>query len=252
MMGGNMTGIIELFTGTRTDSVRFLQFEIIVIFVLIILFFKYFYNGNYVNIISLIVFAYIISNMYKDYNLKKRDTLTNIVKKKYENLQKIFASIVKNQSVNIRKKYNKKVSNSLSYLSFDADIIVFLDSVEILPKYNELEYYNLLNGFNNLLRISSEAELYYDKTDSIIYNIQQQITIYKDIKSNMLQSIKNYIYVLPASKEMREYIEKIYIRAEELINRHYNKLLNYNNKYIKEKGINTHTQFTEMLESKIA
>ncbi len=140
--------------------------------------------------------------------------------------------------------------NELNSLYIDANVIVFLYSIIKLYEYNKYEFYLLLKGTNNILKIRREIEEYYNSNGKHMQNIQEMFEIALQLKTNCMNNMHNFIYSVPKMKIMYNYLEDCIVAYNTLMTNNLDKIHVYVNEYIKETGINTQTRFISYKQTK--
>lgn len=157
--------------------------------------------------------------------------------------------------------------NRLDSLYIDSTMINFLHSVLPLYEYNQDEFYMLIKGTNNILKIRKEIEDFYTanstmtpdpepakrvsfkepkpfKTDGLYtQNLSEMFRIAVDLKSNCVNNLHNMIYKVPKTNKFYRYINNVVDRYIILINRNLKVISEYQLKSIQDSGIDVNTQF---------
>jgi hypothetical protein len=158
--------------------------------------------------------------------------------------------------------------NNLDSLYIDSTMIYFLYSILPLYEYNSDEFYMLLKGTNNILKIRKEIETYYKEnslqtedvaiqelpsfrdispkhTNEPLYieNISEMFEIAIGLKINCLNNIQNIIYNVPKVNKMYKYIDDVLERYSVLISKNLLIISDYHKASIREIGVNTQTKF---------
>jgi hypothetical protein len=251
-----MDDIVNLFRTEHGFYNRMFKFEVIIIFIIIIFFLtklNLFNNSIYV-LISVIIGLY-LTNMYIKLTQSDLNDVNKIIYFKLESLQskvydyiqyKISTASVNNQKIpqaDIKKLYDK---NKLDALYIDADIIVFLYSVIKLYDYNPSEYYLLLKGTNNILKLRNDIEKLYEAENKYPENIHEMLQVALQLKSNCLNNLQNFIYTVPKTNKMYEYIDNVIVSYSNLITKNIKIIHQYHLNYIKQNGINSNTIFIDI------
>lgn len=224
---------------------KLLLFKVIVLIILIFFIFTYIFPENYANVIILIVFAVIIARYYLQYNESSVLDKNHIIMNHLMTLQETV-----NKYIDKRKsKMNIKLSNGdinqlyknnrLDNLYIDSNMIEFLYSIINLYEYNDSEYYLLLKGTNNILKLRNEIETYYELNKVYPDNINQMMETVLLLRSNTINNMHNFIYSVPKTNMMYKYINQIINRYMVLISRNTDKIYAYVLDNRKLKGVNT-------------
>lgn len=272
--------IINLYSD-KSYYQRDFKFYMIVFFVVILYFFTNIWGVNKsILIIITITFALFIINTI--ININNTDTNAEYLdfnKLTFIKLQKLQSTVndhitkkinlVTNSDLNLSENdiiiLNQK--NNLDSLYIDSTIIYFLYSILPLYQYNSDEFYMLLKGTNNILKIRKQIEDYYSenskKTQDLveisapsfrdskpkvneplyIENINEMFEITIQLKINCLNNIQNIIYSVPKITKMYKYIDNVLERYSVLISKNLAIINEYHIRSIKENGINTRTKF---------
>lgn len=247
-----MDELVNLFTKEHGYYKRRLQFNVvIIIFVIIILFSKIFKNNS--NIIILLSFSLFLANIF----VKSKSTVVNDVNEKIfyklQSLQeKTFSHI--NYKIKLTKKINTTQDlqriyekNTLDSLYIDSNLIDFLYSVITLYDYNPEEFFLLLKGVNNILKLRKSIE---DYQPNIPQNIAEMLETAIQLKVNVLNNFQNFIYTIPKINKMNKYLNTSIVELNKLLTNNINIIHNYSTEYIKINGINNMTKFTSVNETK--
>ena len=222
-------------------------FQIIVIIVLIFIIFTYLFPTKYVYIIILILFAFYIGNLYVISNNTNVSNKNNTIMFHLNSLQEIVDEYIDNKinssygnsklsKKQINEIYNK---NQLDSLYIDSNLIEFLYSIKILYKWNPNDFYLLLKGSNNILRLKKEIEEYYESNKKYPDNINQMMETALILRSNTINNLHRFIFVVPKTHKMYEYINSIIKRYMILISRTTDKIYLYTKENIHQTGITT-------------
>lgn len=231
---------------------RSLQFESLALFCIVLTLMVYFFPTTYGFVILNLMFAaYITLNFYN----YKRDDVTNFNDQtmlKLHGLQNHCNEFVltkyKLMSQSTLKPDNKTFKRSLDkaqmkHLYMDATIIHFLDSISVLYKSNPSEFYKLLKGIDELLRLENEMEVFYESNGYYPTNTSEMTESAIQLRSNTLNNLHNFIYTVNKDKAMYKYLKTSMDRLDDLLSRHITKLHKYQQDHNKITGINTNTKF---------
>jgi len=274
--------IVNLFLDSNNSTIN-LKFQVIVIFLIILAIFTKFWNvqSAILIILSITIALYFVNN-YINLNNNITDSFNKDTFIKLQQLQAKTYDHIKKQielknSGNIQITDNDKIiiinNNKLDSLYIDSTMIYFLFSILPLYDYNSAEFYLLLKGTNNILKIRKEIEEYYKinkkqiipivqpkisfkdpKIKSIepiyLQNLAQRYEIAIQLKSNCVNNIQNIIYKVPKMTKMYEYIDNVIERYIVLINRNLKIIDNYHKESILDNGINVNTKFVNYYGTK--
>lgn len=247
----------NLFTKQHGSFFKTLQFESIVVFVFIVFFFTYYFKNSYGFVIILIFFALFIANSYTDVKKEDLTDFNQITLAKLQKLQNFTNSVVSKKikltnqkmltAIERQKLYK---SNVLDSLYIDANMIHFLESILPMAQYNETQFLLVLTGTNNILKIKSQIDKYYESNKTYPENTSELFQIANNLKSNVINDIHEFIYTLPKTKIMRNYLRDIIDRYSVLINRITDSIHESYKHNIKQRGINVSTNFVSYNNTK--
>jgi hypothetical protein len=232
-----------------------IQFESLLVFVAIIGILKIFYHGNYINIISLLIFSFYLTRLYYNNRVLLLENKNVIIKRKLNNIQNKIDSYINKKIILKRVKNQNDISsirerNKMSSLYIDANMIVFLESIIEMYEYNPDIYYKLIKGTNNILKIRLDIETYLKTNNEYTSGIQNQVDIANNLKVNCIGNIHNFIYSIPKIPKMRKYVNNIITRYQELISYNTSLIEKYSNDNINTNGINNETKFVYQMNAK--
>jgi hypothetical protein len=257
MNNSNMDSLINLFTQGHGKYKQFLQFEAIVLFLIILVFFSKMYDKTYAFIIILIVFGLIMSNTFikvtdNEINDKNKITYYKLaaLQDKVNDYIQSKLDLINNLDLPQKDIDLLVEKNKLNSLYIDSSMIHFLYSIISLYQYNPNEYYLLLKGTNNILKLLNEIQKFDDSNTLPPENISTLLQSAMTLRVNCLNNLQNFIYSVPKGTGMNKYIEKSIIIYDSLISVSIKKIYNYNIKYINKKGINTSTKFIRLNETR--
>jgi hypothetical protein len=251
--------LINLFVNEHGNYNRLLQFNVIISFILILFCFsKIFGLENSMYIIILIVFGIYITNSYvKSISNQVVDTnkliylkLQNLQEKMYEFIQyKINNTTIGNQKISNVKQEELFAKNKLDALYIDSNLIEFLYSIISLYDYNPNEFYLLITGTNNILKLQLEIEQLRNQNGPFPENIQEMLKTAIQLRTNCMNNIQNFIYSVPKIKIMYKYIDTVSNTYYSLITQHIKQINIYYKLNIKQNGINSMTSFININEN---
>lgn len=252
-----MNNLQNLFTKQHGLYFKSLQFESIIIFLIVIFFFTYYFNNSYGFIIILIVFALFVSNSYVEVKTETLSDFNKITLVKLQKLQTFINKVLTNKLRSINKKmltplekeklYN---SNVLDSLYIDANMIHFLESILPMAKYNETQFLLILNGTNNILKIKNQIDTYYNSNKNYPENTSELFQMANNLKINVINDIHEFIYSIPKNQTMRNYLRDVIDRYSVLIGRITDSIHESYKNNIKQRGINASTNFVSYNETK--
>lgn len=228
--------------------------KVIAIISLVLFTLTYLFPRNYGFVVIIIIFALWISSNFIRYTQTQINTKNNQIMYHLNSLQEIVNIYIDkqlNKDVSASSKLsNKQINeiydkNILSSMYIDGNLIEFLYSIKILSNWNDSEFYYLLKGTNNILRLRKEIEEYYKESEHHMYpdNIFQMTEEALRLRTNTINNLHNFIYNIPKANIMYVYLDKIIQRYMILISRNTDKMYYYTQEHIKKVGINTETKF---------
>jgi predicted RNA-binding protein Jag len=249
---------MDIFDLIKTSNVtvkKLLQFKVLVFVIALLVVFKIIYNGNYINVISLLAFVYFIVNKYLGQQNTNSNDLNKLIDLRLRKIQKKVNEYIKHKLKykNITKSKARDYTinaNKMTSLYIDANMITFLESIIEMYDYNPDEYYQLIKGTNNILKIRLDIERFLQENNDYIQGIHQQLDIAIQLRMNCINNVHNFIYTVPKSGKMTNYINKIIGRYTELIDSNINIIKKYSQDFILRDGINNQTQFIDNLDAK--
>ena len=257
-----MNNVIELFT--QKNSKHKLKFQIVVgIFIIVVLFTKVIFYTPITDhqnkilkgifVLLLVVGIIMVINEYIPKDEIKLEDENKMIDYKLNSLQsKIYEYVTyrinltnNTNELKVSKKDSKKLyeKNKLDSLYIDANLIIFLFSIVSLSNYNSSEFYLLVKGTNNILKIRRQIEEYYRANGKHMENIQELFEISIQLKTRCVNNLHNFIYSVPKMKIMYEYIEKCINTFSVLLDYNLDKIEAFMKEYQKKSGINTRTKY---------
>jgi hypothetical protein len=208
------------------------------------------------------------SSSIEDFNNRTYIQLQKLQAKVVDHIEyKIKLSSISGQQLP-REDHQKLLErNRLDSLYIDSTMINFLHSILPLSEYNPDEFYMLVKGTNNILKIRKEIEDFYIANSNMtpdpepikrasfkesnpirldtVYtqNLSEMFQIAVYLKSNCVNNLQNMIYKVPKRNKFYRYIDNVIDRYIILINRNLKVISDYQLKKIKDSGINVNTQF---------
>lgn len=279
-----MESLVNLFTNEHGNFQTNFKINTLLVFLSLLVIFSKIWGSNIqgIFIILLITICLYFTNIYvnmsdnvlNDNNKQIQIKLQTLQSKILEYIKKKIIlktnsgiKLSKNDQINI---FNKNILDSLYT---DSTLIYFLYSILPLYEYNNDEFYIVVKGTNNILKLLKEIEDYNNsnkniknnyiqrlpsfRTDPIpkiepIYleNLAEMFQIAIQIKTTCVNSLQNIIYSVPKTTKMYDYIDNITERYIILINRKLEKFQKYNNDSIKYNGITNKTKFINYKQTK--
>jgi hypothetical protein len=246
------TDIKNLFLKQHGSFARWLQFETIVVFAIVIVVLTQAFERNYGFVVILLVFAFYVANTYVSIKNDKINDFNSITMVKLQTLQsKMYDHI--NYKVRLSKTSGQTMSksdldelykrNELDSMYIDANLIHFLFSIIKLYEYNPDLYFSLLKGTNNILRIQKEIDTFYEANQQYPENTTELLQVALDLRSNTVNNLHDFIYTVPKTSQMYSYIGDSTERYATLISRITDTIYQSYQNNIDQRGINTTTKF---------
>jgi hypothetical protein len=135
----------------------------------------------------------------------------------------------------IQKLYE---SNTLDSLYIDANMIDFVYSIKHLANNNKQEYYSMLKGINNILRLRNQIQTFYDSNGTYPENTSQLLQTCIGLRTNVKNNLHNFIYSIPSSKFHHDILQ----RFDTLVSRNVDAIHKCYLHANKMNGINSSTQ----------
>ena len=224
-------------------------FKTLVVIVLVCFIVTYMFPNNQSYIIILFLFALWVTNNYIVYNSKNISIKNNVIMYHLNVLQEITNKYIDTKIKEKNHKLSKEVvnkiykNNELNSLYIDSNMIEFLFSIKKLSEWSLPEFYLLLKGTNNILKIRNEIEEYYNANKEYPENIYQMFEQSLILRTNTINNVHRFIYNVPKTDLLYNYIDRIIERYIVLISRNTDKIYQYIQNNIKITGINTDTKF---------
>lgn len=244
--------IQNLFLKQHGSFAKGLQFQTIIVFLVVIIFLTQAFEKNYGFVIILLVFSFYIANTYVSVKNDKINDFNSITIVKLQTLQTKMYDHINNQ-IKLVKNSNQQMStnelnklyknNELDCLYIDANLIHFLFSIIKLADYNSNLFFSLLKGTNNILRIRLEIEKFYEANGEYPENTSEMFETALSLRSNVINNLHDFIYTIPKTSSMYEYIGDSITRYATLISRNTDFIYQYYQSNIQQRGINGTTKF---------
>ena len=248
-----MDSIINIIKGKNDISLsdKNLMFKTLFIIGILLAIFTYLFPTNYAFVITLILFSLWVASNYLNYTETSTTTTNNQIMYHLNVLQEITNTYIdkKLKDPSRQFKLSKQqldsiyIKNKLSYLYIDSNLIEFLYSIKILSEWNDNEFYLLLKGTNNILKLRNEIEEYYQANKKYPDNVLEIFEQCLLLRSNTINNLHRFIYSVPKTNMMYNYTNKIIDRYMVLISRNTDKIYYYTQDHIKMTGINNSTKF---------
>ena len=234
-----MNNLANLFMYGHGQYYRILQFEVLVFIVIIVTFITRAFHKTYAFVIILFVFVFYLSGFYINTRTRPISDFNKQTMLKLNIIQDKINNIVVDHSFST----NKYKQHSMDCLFYDANIIHFIHSIIILAEYNPTEFYLFVKGVNNILKIRKEIEDFYNVNHVYPENIASLLENCLRLKTLTINNLHNFIYSIPKTSKMYNYIDDIVERHNILITRNIDYIYKYYLHNIQLSGINNQTRF---------
>lgn len=240
-----MENIYNLYTEGHDRFEKLLQFETIIVSVIIILMLTLLFPKTYAFVIILLVFVSVLVNIY----VKARQTSTiNFNKEtilKLKEIQLETAQIYEQRNKKFKYQFQKTKGNltipSINNLFYDSSLIHFLHDLLPLAKYNTIEYYKIVKGVDSILLLLREIEEYYNANETFPESTSEMFEYAIQLKSNLLNNLHDFVYSLPVSMYKHHY--RLMYRFNVLLINILDTMHTHYQSNIKIRGINVNTTF---------
>lgn len=185
---------------------RNLQFKFGVIAILISLILLRILNIKFG--LVLIILFYYFSNIYLQKQYSDINDFNRSTKYKLEKIQTNYTNYVKKKiemsSYVSKEDYRRNLELAkLNYLYIDTNFIHFLDNITYFKSYNQKNYFSLVKGINNILKLRWDSEQIYNKGQpleefekrQLYYNFEETERL-SDVINNNFHS---FIFTVPKS-----------------------------------------------------
>jgi Ca2+/Na+ antiporter len=217
----------------------------LLLFVAIVLSLTKTFPKTYGFVILLIAFALYFTNVFAK---SRNEALQNSNKETMIKLLELSATAKAHTEKYNKKNFGGKVSQNkiqdwkLSSLYIDANMIHFLHSILPMYQYNPNEFYKLLIGTNNLLRLREEVEVFYEANGVYPENIAEIFESALILRTKTMNNVHNFIYSVPKQKSLYKYIDDIVKRYYVLTTRHTDALKEAHSHHDKINGVRNSTK----------
>jgi hypothetical protein len=254
-----MDYLTNLFVKGNGVFAKNLQFEVIVLSLVIIMIFTRVFGKNYGFVIILIGFVYYIANTYvgvKTGDLDSRNEQTMIKLQRIQNVliklvnRRIRALTNSNQKLSPADKQKMQDATRADNLYIDSDMIRFIHAIIPFSEYNGPEFSSFVRGVDNILKIRREIEEFHDANAIFPETTSEMFEIAIGLKSNTINNLHNFVYSIPKQRSMLEYLDSIVEKYNILISRNMDMIQKYYLMNINQRGIKSTTKFVSYNEAK--
>lgn len=244
--------ILKLFINDHGIYARTMQFEVIIIALFTTYCITYFFPHNYAFVIVLFVFVMSIVQTYLNVKNTGVDDYNKITMLKLNKIQEAVNNGIQQKLKrvsNTKQKLSQSIvsqvfeRNKLDSLYLDANMIHFVHSLLPLNQWNPEEFYLFVKGINNILKLRGQIEEYYNQNNEYPVNTSEMFESAIHLKTNTLNNLHNFIYAVPTTNTMYNYIEKVLDRYKILISRNLDIINTYYKDNIKNRGIQNTTNY---------
>lgn len=251
-----MDSLYRLFIKKDITKNRRIKFNVVLIIFLITVVLNIYFKYNYTSIIVLLVFALWIANYYVTYENENVDDFNKSTMARLGSIQKKVDDYVIYRARLLMKTGSKDFDyqrmyerSKLSSLYMDANMINFLYSVKQLSEWNNELYYKLVIGTNKILNILEEIEAVHEKGGEYPENIAEMLEIVMELRLKMINTMHDFVYMMPKGNRTNRYLSDICERYRGLITRDTDKIYKYYKDAMKSRGINNMTKFINYFDS---
>lgn len=246
-----MEATVDLFVHKSGKYTETLKVRSVIIFAIVVLVAMTVFPNDYYKVIILIVFAWFVIDKYIVVSSEfLTDTNENVMK----NLDKLQSVMYDYIDYDIKLKRIKatpseivsmKNAVKLDSLYLDSNMIDFLESILPLSEFNRDQFFLLLKGTNNILKIRKEIQTFYNANKQYPSNTGEMVKTAIDLRLKCLNNIHNFIYTVPKHPELYEYNYTALNRYDTLITRTVNVLHKFSEHKIEIEGVNANTVFND-------
>jgi hypothetical protein len=115
---------------------------------------------------------------------------------------------------------------------------------------NPDEFYLFVKGINNILKLRGQIEEFFAQNGEYPQNTSEMFDTAIRLKTNTLNNLHNFIYSVPKTGVMYQYIENVLERYNVLITRNLDKIYYYYSENVKTRGIQNSTKFVNFSNTK--
>lgn len=191
-------------------------------------------------------FASVSETLIDDVN---SDTMTRLNAIQDKINEYINLEIIKNNQNNVfTKEYIifLQSKNQMDSLYMDAKIIHLFFDLLPLYTYSPTQYYKLVKGANNILKLRRDIEYYYKENNIYPDNIFQMLKSAMKLRTNTMNNIHNFIYSIPKQEEFYDYLTLVAKKYDSLIEYNIVKISKAHDSFNKAHGVDINTKFIDI------
>jgi hypothetical protein len=216
----------------------------------IILFFAivYLFGEKSIMYIIVLIFSLLVTKtiantteqVQEDYN-KKTLGIIKLLDKKItyyiDNIASKDSSYTRQQIALLKQK------NRLKYIYKSTDLVYLLNDILQIHKYNYALFIKICRCCNNIMKLRKEADQFHRVNGVHHSALSDNIITCLRLRKQCLLHIHNYIYVLPDSDPLKEYVYRLTKNMDIILSNQITILKNQYNEYIDYVGITPSTVF---------
>jgi hypothetical protein len=217
----NLLGLLDKHGIYKT---RF-KFRVLALFTtILVLSFLFKSNAEYANVIFIILFGLFISDTYTQVFEGFIEDNNQTLMSHLEYLQTLSDRYQRRlledkKGIQLSKESIENIiqSKRLDSMYMDANLIQFLYDFSDMSQYNPRQFYLILKGVNQILKIKRQQEDYYKANGAYMKNTTSNLQAAMKLKTNVLNNMHDMIYTIPKVEELKEYLYKSTIQLDELL-----------------------------------
>lgn len=243
--------LTDLFLYGHGTPKRNLQFQAIVVGLVVMTLLTLYFPTTYGFVILLLVFAYLVASVFvkasnqrvNDYNretMYRLQRLQALVDKHTIDQNRKFA-----QGTNLSRKQMRAAvaANQLDSVFINSGMIHFLFDIMPLQHFNPNAFVDILLQTNSLLRIQRQADDFFVANKRYPETIGQMFQQALQLRTQCLNSMHTFVYTVPKTRVMYKYIDDVTTRYHTLLSRITDTIHNMVQHHNRTQPINTGTVF---------
>jgi hypothetical protein len=241
---------INLYVSGNGTFERLLQFEVLCLAVVVIVIFTFIFPNNYGFVIILLAFVLYVANMYIGIKSKTVSDFNKITMFKLNSIQSICNRHLQQHSPFITTMTTKQLKelqkrSVLDALYYDSDLIHFIYSIRVLADYNLPLFAQYVGGVNNILKLKKQTEDFFKENGEYPENLSEMLQVALQLRINTINNLHDFIYSVPKTSSITQYINQIVDRYNVLISRNMDVMYRYYSTNINQRGITSSTKFVD-------